>query len=438
VPLKKDQNLPKMKAFQFKCAEFVVQLVLSMALVACSGGTSDSVTESLEETFQDTQNILAEHDSLPCPQETDSTVIIFEASSFELVEIDKGNRLLFSDLIAGLREQEILSAALLKERDDFRKVMYQVSGYSESETGLMSTSNPLDFLLNQLVINLDSYPTLKEAFDNLTVYARLQKEDCEYKFDGLKVKNTSSGQSFGVEIRINYLHEYEQIQLFVLMAEGENDLTDIEIRATSPFAVHLISSGNTFTLENLLEPEYRFAAINDDINNYSLSLMQDQDFGFGRIELQTKNTVCPDSGCVDPGQRRVPAKLQCIYDPVNRPDINLLDEILINSFSLGSNLRLKRAAIELDSQSGEASLFISQFNNAVYDSDGSTIIFEPTNCELYAIIDEKSVLQPAEEVNVEPYLDPTYDWREFLNSDGEPQSIKPTPHASYLSSFHKP
>jgi hypothetical protein len=97
------------------------------------------------------------------------------------------------------------------------------------------------------------------------------------------------------------------------------------------------------------------------------------------------------------------------------------------SFDLNSELsNLKRFRIETDYPNNTAEVYVSNFREAIYDSDGETLIEDPTPCEGQAVLDELFNQFPVEEreasdfegVRLTPVADAGYDFVFELNDDG--------------------
>jgi hypothetical protein len=82
----------------------------------------------------------------------------------------------------------------------------------------------------------------------------------------------------------------------------------------------------------------------------------------------------------------------------------------VYSLALDDTLNdLKRIRLETDYETQEVRIYASEYNEAIYDSDGTTEIHDPTNCEKQAVLDELAALTPGVGVRLTVIEDPNYD-----------------------------
>jgi hypothetical protein len=168
----------------------------------------------------------------------------------------------------------------------------------------------------------------------------------------------------------------------------------------------------------------------------------------GQIAYEQIDSFCdPDQSSFDPGisntfdpsdfavcgngeNVRPVAKSQC--DGSEAGEKNETNRIRSNTFDLGENLTgFKRLRVELDYENNETRFYTSDYNEATFDSDGTTVIKDPTGCEKQAILDELAEQTPDTAVSLTIIEDPGFDVITTTDADGNEVIQEPTPLFTY-------
>jgi hypothetical protein len=238
------------------------------------------------------------------------------------------------------------------------------------------------------------------------------------------------------------------VQQSVLISEIQDDLDSSEARQNLPFVGFYQAEADQFKAVGYTQPILRQAIMNGTDLTNEFKIDDGRDNKLGQIAYTQKDSFCDSKQSnLDPGisntfdpsdfavcgngeNVRPVAKSQC--DGSETGEKNETNRIRSNTFDLGENLTgFKRLRVELDYENNETRFYTSDYNEAALDSDGTTIIKDPTGCEIQAILDELALQTPGVGVTLTNIEDPGYDVITTTDADGNEVIQEPTPLFTY-------
>lgn len=310
--------------------------------------------------------------------------------------------------------------------------------YQKSGSIVTGATNPLDFL--EAIIDTTDPDQEVEAFKiaKQQVASGIADDDdfCIYTNDDIRLVDTSADANTlaFAEVSISYNPFSKIVQQSTLITSVRDDLNTSETRANVPYVGFYQALPQNFKAAGYSEPEIRQAIINDTSGFAQLSFDEGTDTKLGQILLDYNNEYCDD----DRSGEEITEWDDCPSGTVTRTpstevggacdaEANKLKE---NSFDLNaSNTGLKRLRVEVDylddaddtsDAAAQIRIYASSYREAIYASDGSTVIEDPTDCEKQAVLDALALLTPGVGVRLTLVPDPSYDIEYQTDSNGDP------------------
>lgn len=296
--------------------------------------------------------------------------------------------------------QAALDTLLNKLEDDYDL------GYELVNGDVTQAANPLDYLENLIA---SSDPDLRiQAF----VDAKKQIADglsanddyCDYQNSNISIVDPDGIPLLFAEFSLSYSPFTEVVQQSLLITEIQEDLGSSTQRINVPYVGFFQSNPESYTANGYSEPFFRQALLNTPDLSENLTIDDGDDLKLGQLIFGTQNEFCDPDGielCDNSVNTRIPVKSQCADDSGEPEAIDESNKVALRSFDLNAaHTDLKRIRLETDYSNGEVRVYTSQYNEAILDSDGVSIIHDPTSCEKQAILDELADLTPGEGVRL--------------------------------------
>jgi len=404
-------------------------LVMATMLNACGGsggGTTPSVASDVE-----INPILCE--DLP------NSNLVMVVDDYQVLAGSSDYNLYLEDILSAAVPTETMASEHLQALDSFLTRVNNYFSYSSADGVLpLSAENPLDWV-ESLLIQQGPTSEFKQAVEQIISSIQAGESGCNYAYkSNLELVDMAGNSLYAGELSLFYSKFSAQVFLSIILADESADLENSITRSGAPYIGFGFYNAEDFVLSGG-EALIRQAIANNQMLTESVFIDDGYDNKLGQISIVTRNAFCEDElECPDGTPTRVVQKEQC--QGLNTGDDNEVNRIAVKSFDLSEQLKdLKRARIETDYANQEVRLYTSQYREAVFDSDGVTLIFDPSQCETQAILDELSELNPDQGVSLTAFSDPGYDieyerdssGERVLDSEGEPIVIVPTPTLIY-------
>ena len=308
-------------------------------------------------------------------------------------------------------------------------------GYDLVTGQVTQAANPLDYL-EELISTVDP-SRIVEAFRA----AKQQIADgiaandgfCDYRNRNITIVDQDAIPLFFAELSLSYSPFTSLVQQSILITELKDDLVSSTQRATAPYIGFYQANPATFSTSGYTLPILRQALSNTTDQSENLTVDDGYDLKLGQIILATQDTYCHEEvtdgdgvttreDCANTVTTRDPVKDQCNgSEPEGENETNKVE---LRSFDLNASLTgLKRIRLEADYVSEEVRIYVSEYNSAIFDADGTSPIHDPTDCEIQAVLDELADLTPGVGVSVtgisDPGFDVTYVEEEELDANGD-------------------
>ena len=308
--------------------------------------------------------------------------------------------------------------------------------YQKSGSIVTGATNPLDFL--EAIIDTTDPNQEVEAFKTAKqqVARGIADDDfCAYTNDDIRLVDTSADANTlaFAEVSISYNPFSKIVQQSTLITSVRDDLNTSEARANVPYVGFYQALPQNFKAVGYSEPEIRQAIINDTSGFAQLAFDQGADTKLGQILLTYNNEHCDDNRA----GKEIANWADCPSGTATRAPSNEVggvcdaeaNKIKENSFDLNaSNTGLKRLRVEVDyfddaddatDAAAQVRFYASTYREAIYASDGTTIIEDPTDCEKQAVLDELAALTPGVGVRLILVPDPNYDIEYQTDTNGD-------------------
>lgn len=328
-------------------------------------------------------------------------------------------RLYLQDILEAAVPTEVITA---ETQDALDAISALLNGSANDEFGLnyemdaglvTAASNPIDYIEWLMASTSDS--TKVGAFEDARsqIGQGIASDDgfCNYTNRNIRFVDQDGASVLFSELNLSYNPFSLIVQQSFLLSELQSGLSAIEERQTVPYFGFLQASSDSYKTEGFYPFRQRSILVNSPDKLRSLLVDDGKDINVGQVEISTKNVFCEDEegeivACDDGVVTRVPAKTQC-SDPDGTDETGILQ---VYSLALDDTLNdLKRIRLETDYETQEVRIYASEYNEAIYDSDGTTEIHDPTNCEKQAVLDELAALTPGVGVRLTVIEDPNYD-----------------------------
>lgn len=326
--------------------------------------------------------------------------------------------------------QDILEAAVPTEvisaetQDALDAIDALLNGSADDQFGLnyemnaglvTAASNPIDYIESLMASTSDS--TKVGAFEDARsqIGQGISSDDgfCNYTNRNIRFVDQDGASVLFSELNLSYNPFSLIVQQSFLLSELQSGLSAIEERQTVPYFGFLQASSDSYKTEGFYPFRQRSILVNSPDKLRSLLVDDGKDISVGQVEISTKNVFCEDedgeiAACDDGVVTRAPAKSQCDgSDPDGSDETGVL---AAHFLALDDTLTdLKRIRLEADYATQEVRIYASKYNEAILDSDGTTPINDPTNCEKQAVLDELAALTPGVGVRLTVIEDPNYD-----------------------------
>lgn len=421
----------------------LVGALICLFLSACGGGSSsqDIVTDVEDHTCDlnspgsDTDSeCFPDNEAIPekCPQAQELGIVISVPEPKYQTTVDGDEyELYFRQVIevmepaTGLTEENAAAKTFLDAQIE------NFLSYKTSSGIVTGATNPLDFLEAIIATTdpgqeIEAFKIAKEQVANSISH---DEEFCRYTYDVRLVDtNTAEDTLAFAEVSISYDPLSRVVQQTTLVTTSQEDLNTSEARFNIPYIGFNQVLPENFKAIGYSEPKIRKAIINNDSGFATLAFDEGEDTKLGQILLEYSNDYCDDTRdtnnpadwdeCPTGTVTRVPStQVGGVCD-------NEANKLRENSFDLNvSNTGLKRLRVEVDfiDAVGQVRIYASSYNEAIYASDGSTVIEDPTTCEKRAVLDELAGLTPDVEVQLTLVPDTGYDIEYQLDADGNPE-----------------
>lgn len=307
--------------------------------------------------------------------------------------------------------------------------------YEQASGNVSQASNPLDFVEYLIATTDDTKVVGAFQTAKTQVASGIVADDsfCIYSNRNIRFVDENSQDKLFAELSLSYDPFQKVVQQTVIMSEVQDQLNSSNRRAVAPYIGFYQAAASDFVSEGYSPTRTRQAILNNADGNKSLVIDDGNDNQLGQVEMTFRNSVCQDANsqttqCPSGTTTRPPAKNQC-----NGTADNSIDEtgvIETRSFALNSTeTNLKRMRLETDFSKTpvQVRVYTSDYIEAIYDTDGTTIIKDPTNCEKQAVLTELANANPGQGVRLTTVPDPTYD----ITRDANNEVIEPTPAFSF-------
>jgi|GEM_PF-1394536 len=379
-------------------------------------------------------------------------------TDFEVETTGNDYKLLLEDILTAYQAEN--GAQLLDENgdpladqaeaqtalDNLRAKIDEFLDYEVVNGEVVSANNPIDYI--EYLINTTNPDEVIDFFVSAKqqIGAAIAADDgyCDIQNRNIAIDTLDNTQDLSVTARFYFdpfSQLYTQDEQITLT---ETDLGD-NSTTRSQFTIFSQLEGSNFDINGYSSPPLVRQAITTNAElDEQLNIDDGFDIKLGQVEFISVDTYCdadaeqryPTSPGVDPAEYddcvgaspRPPQKDQC--RGVGDDSIDETNKIAFNTYALNANYpEIKRFRLETDFTTGEVRVYASEFVEAIYDSDGTRIIHDPTACEEQAVIDE---LRALDEASADPeggpyrvtrYQDPDYD----ILQDDDGNDIEPSP-----------
>jgi hypothetical protein len=324
-------------------------------------------------------------------------------------------------------------------------------------------SNPLDYL-ESLIAATDVDEIIQTFVDaKQNVAQAIAKDDsfCNYRNSAIAILvedptasiDNDIVKTVNAQLDINYdpFNEISEkiVDQIILLSLDEpiNDLNIFERQAKSFAGINRIA-GEKFEATGMSPPQVRQVTISDSETNETFFFDDDFDqLKLGQIVSTFFNTACTDdqgvrTACPDTVTRRTPRRDECNggLDSNNEEQTDETGQIQVNNFNVVNGNpdleEIQRLRFEVYYPDNEIRMYVSKYADAILNAivldpsapTADEIIYNPTDCEQQAVLDELFELVPEEERNASDFEgvrltaveDPNYDLIEILDINGEP------------------
>jgi len=342
---------------------------------------------------------------------------------------------------------EILTAEETEAKQFIDQQIEAFLAYDKSGDTVTGARNPIDFLEALIAttdesIEIESFVLAKQQLANA-----IADDDGFCSFINPNIRfvdadDVSVDVGYG-ELALSYNPFTKIVQQSILFSAVQSDLDSVETRETIPYIGFFQALPENYKANGFTSPEIRQAIAYNEDDFASLTIDEGTDTELGQILLNYQNTYCDADrtdeeisewdNCADGITTRVPQHAEC------SDEANKLEE---HSFDLNSaHTGLKRLRVEVDysqDSAGQVRVYASDYVEAIYAADGTTVIKDPTLCEQQAVLDELAELTPGEGVRLTLVPDPNYDTTYATDEDGDPvlddegfQEVEAEPIAIY-------
>jgi hypothetical protein len=365
--------------------------------------------------------------------------------------------------------------------DGIKAMLDRYLDYSIDDGDVVSANNPLDFL-EYLISSTDPdvvIDAFQQARSQLAAGIAADDGNCTYDNSNILIDLQDSDPDDGVNDQVRYrarlrtsyspfpgFNDYvEQIVVLQLDTTSTNDPLALQ---KGFFSGAYRAYVDDFTSAGFTQPYLRRSTMNSADGLEQLTIDDDRrDLDLGRIEYETFNPYCENrsDGSRDPSATnpllpddyatctevyagtaqsfvvRVPQKTQCAGgtdengDPLTDEDgvaySDEVDKVELRSLDLSTTdprfQGLRRIRVEVDYALDETRIYASKYREAIYDSDGTTVIHDPTRCEKNWVSRELRELE-GEDTKLTFVHDPNFDIeyevdennRTVLDENGDP------------------
>lgn len=316
------------------------------------------------------------------------------------------------DAMAGLR-------GFINDRDKFNL------GYEEAGGVVTATTNPLDFL--ESIIARTDPNTIVGAFQAAKnqIARGIASDDafCSYRNSSIRFVDENAGNKLFAEYSLSYDPFNNTVTQGLVASELQTEISTITNRLeVASFTGGYNMAPSKFEANGFVFPTVRQARLNNSDKTQSMLIDDNTDLNIGIVRISTSNDFCRvKEGEASEGQTvgdvtacpagtatRLPAKDQCngVADgSTNETGTNQLRTIDLDATRTG----LKRIRLETDYATSEVRVYVSDYVEAIRDSDGTTIIKDPTRCEQQAVLDELAAANQGQGVRLTAVPDTGFD-----------------------------
>jgi hypothetical protein len=317
-------------------------------------------------------------------------------------------------------EQNILNAIVSKINDYMR---YQIF-----ENYVVGSNNPLDFI-EELISSSSTTGQLQVAKEMLVEYIQNRGDSfCSYRNRDIIISDLEGNNLLALELRLSFDPFNEYFSQSLIMSEMLSNLGNAQTNVAVSYTSFFGADPEVFADVSYSLPKVRFASINNDTLSENLVISEGYDTKLGYVELNFINTYCDQDAegsdisdyiaCTEGIVTRAVQKEQC--DGSSNGETDEVNKLAVHSFDLNaSNTDIKRLRVETDYASGDVRIYSSLYNEAIYDSDSTTVIMDPTKCEKQAVLDELFEANPdVGGVRLTSVPDHNYDIQYVLDENG--------------------
>lgn len=360
--------------------------------------------------------------------------------------------LYLEDILLGFEPEDGGASLTAAEQEARTFVLDKLNSYLDytSTDGIVTAANnPLDFL-EELIATTEGARVIgafQEAKDQMARAIAADDDFCNYTNRNIVIEDTSTGDLLYVDFNLSYNPFTRIVQQSVLATRTEDALLSATDRATAPFVGFYQADPDAFVASGYTQPYLRQAIMNDTTETEIFNVDDGFDTRLGVMEFIIQNKVCkPDDDAEKPGDleacdagvtTRPVAKAQCTGDDSDPADDGETDKIAFNAYNVSSDFpEVKRVRVETDYPTQEVRIYVSEYIEAIenpYAAAGEpAVIYDPTNCEKQAVLDELADANPDTTTGVRLTVveDPGYDI--IYSGEGEDRTeTPPTPAITY-------
>lgn len=312
-------------------------------------------------------------------------------------------------------------------------------GYEEAGGVVTAATNPLDYI-EGLIASTDQ-DIIVGAFQAAKnqIARGIESDDafCIYRNSNIRFVDENSEDKLFAEYSLSYDPFNNKVIQGLVASELLDDLSSLTNRLeVASFTGGYEIDPADFEANGFVFPTVRQARLNNADKTQSMLIDDSTDLNLGIVRLSTSNDFCRiEEGEAEEGETvgditacdmgvptRAPAKDQC--NGVADGSIDETGTNQVRTFDLDSTRTgLKRIRLETDYATSEVRVYVSDYVEAIYDSDGTTVIKDPTRCEQQAVLDELAAASPGEGVRLTAVPDTGFD----ITSVDDGDDIQPIP-----------
>ncbi|KZX72612.1 hypothetical protein A3715_03160 [Oleiphilus sp. HI0009] len=338
---------------------------------------------------------------------------------------------------------ETLTAEESDALTEIKRLVNEFLNYEDDGSVVTSATNQLDFF-EQLVLTEAAFDSIRQRVKQATID---DDDFCTFTNRNIRFIDSDDPElkeiGFG-EVTIEYSPFTQLVRQSVIFDTSETLLDDIQTRDRAQYSGFFQVKGSDYDAVNYIKPEVRQAIVNhpdDDKEFARFSFDEATDTELSQLLIDYQNDYCDTDpttvadennvssttydDCAVGIPTRVPSTVPEVAAECGASENNKFSDYSFDLNSTHTGLRRLRVEVDLrDMFKGEVRIYGSTYNEAIYASDGTTVIENPTDCEKQAVLDALALIDPdktaAEGVRLTFVPDTNYDITYQTDADGQP------------------